>query len=197
MRKRCLHYKKATKIIIWIFTLILVWFMAHTLIITFHGLKDNTSITDVAVVLGNKVEKDGAPSDRLKSRLDKAIELYEKGYFDYIIVSGGIGQEGFDEAEVMKKYLMDEGISSEYIILDQQGYNSYMTAKNTKTIMNKMDFHSVTIISQFFHISRTELAFKKVGIEDIYSAHADYFELRDIYSLAREFPAYYKYLLAY
>ena len=72
-----------------------------------------------------------------------------------------------------------------------------MTAQNTKANMDKMGLHSVTIITQFFHISRTELAFKKVGIEEIYSAHADYFELRDIYSLAREFPAYYKYLLLY
>ena len=197
MKNRSLHYKKITKIIISLFAMFLVWFIAHTLIITFHGLKDNISITDVAVVLGNKVEKDGVPSNRLKSRLDKALELYEKGYFDYIIVSGGAGEEGFDEAEVMKNYLMDKGISSEYIILDPQGYNSYMTAQNTKAIMNKMDFNSVTIITQFFHISRTELAFKKVGIEKIYSAHSDYFELRDIHSLAREFPAYYKYLLAY
>ena len=196
MRKN-LHYRKLTKIILVFLTMFIIWFIAHTLIITFNGLKDNLAITDAAVVLGNKVENDGTPSDRLKSRLDKAIELYKKGYFHYIIVSGGVGKEGFDEAEIMRSYLLDNGISDEYIILDQEGYNSYMTAQNTKAIMNKMGFHSVTIITQFFHISRTELAFKKVGIEETYSAHADYFELRDIYSLAREFPAYYKYLLLY
>ncbi|WP_426350689.1 YdcF family protein [Alloiococcus sp. CFN-8] len=195
--KKNLHYRRFTKILIVFFVVFIVWFIVHTLMITYDGLRDNINFTDAAVVLGNKVETDGTPSNRLKSRLDKAIELYEKGYFDYIIVSGGTGKEGFDEAEVMRSYLMDKGISDEYIILDHDGYNSYMTAENTKAIMDKMDFHSVTIITQFFHISRTELAFKKVGVEEIYSAHADYFELRDIYSLVREFPAYYKYLLFY
>jgi vancomycin permeability regulator SanA len=35
------------------------------------------TLVDVAVVLGNKVELNGEPSERLKYRLDKAIELYQ------------------------------------------------------------------------------------------------------------------------
>lgn len=70
-----------------------------------------------------------------------------------------------------------------------------MTAKNTKAIMDDMNFNSATIISQFYHISRTKLAFKKVGLDHVNTAHAKYFELRDVYSLVREFFAYYKYLL--
>ena len=61
--------------------------------------------------------------------------------------------------------------------------------------MEDMNLSSVTIISQFYHITRTKLAFRKVGFENVYTAHAKYFEVRDIYSLAREFVAYYKYLL--
>jgi len=51
------------------------------------------------------------------------------------------------------------------------------------------------IITQFYHISRTKLAFDKVGIENVYSAHASYLDIRDAYSVVREFFAYYKYLL--
>lgn len=192
LKKRSLYFKNG---IIYLFGTIFIWFIIHTLIITIDGLNDNIGVSDVAVVLGNKVDLDGNPSKRLQGRLDKAVELYEKEYFDYIIVSGGVGKEGFDEAVVMKKYLMNKGIPDEHILQDNEGYNSFMTAQNTKIIMNNMGLDSVTIISQFYHITRTELAFRIVGFEHVYSAHARYFELRDVYSLVREFFAYYKYLL--
>lgn len=175
--------------------ILIIWFVVHTLIITIDGLRDELEVSDVAVVLGNKVELNGKPSKRLQGRLDKAVELYENNYFEYVIVSGGVGKEGFDEAAVMREYLIEKGIHEDKILLDSNGYNSYMTAKNTKEIMENMDFDSAMIITQFYHISRTKLAFNKVGIENIYSAHSYYIELRDVYSVVREFFAYYKYLV--
>ena len=171
------------------------WFVIHTAIILIDGLNDELQPVDIAVVLGNKVELDGQPSERLQARLDKAVELYHEGYFPLIVVSGGIGMEGFDEAEVMKAYLVSKDVPEEHIIEDPAGYNSGMTAQNTKQIMDQQGLDSVMIITQYFHISRTKLAFKSEGVEEIYSAHARIFELRDVYSIIREFPAYYKYLL--
>ena len=95
----------------------------------------------------------------------------------------------------MKDYLVENGIPDQAVLLDQNGYNTYMTAQNTKTIMSEMDLNSVTVISQYFHITRRKLAFRKVGLDKVYSAHAKYFGIRDLYSLFREFFAYYKYLL--
>jgi len=57
------------------FSALLIWFLVHTLIITIDGLNDNIEYSDVAVVLGNKVELDGYPSKRLQGRLDRAVEL--------------------------------------------------------------------------------------------------------------------------
>ncbi|WP_035179355.1 YdcF family protein [Alkalihalobacterium bogoriense] len=185
------------KILLYSIASLLLWFCIHTLAIVVDGFNDEIDKVDVAVVLGNKVDVDGTPAKRLQARLDKAIELFEEGYFPYIIVSGGTGKEGFDEAEVMKVYLVKQGIPEEVIIKDNQGYNSFMTAENSKTIMDELDLNSVMVISQYFHITRTKLAFEKIGFDkaDIYSAHADIVEIRDIYSVVREFPAYYKYLL--
>ncbi|WP_207753510.1 YdcF family protein [Sporosalibacterium faouarense] len=174
---------------------VLLWFSIHIFLIVIDGLNDDLETVDVGVVLGNKVELDGQPSKRLQRRLDRAIELYEGDYLKYIIVSGGIGKEGFDEAVVMKDYLIQSGIPEDNIILDSKGNNTYMTAKNSKEIIEKESFNSVMIISQYYHISRTKLAFKKVGFNKVYSAHARIFEIRDIYSLVREFVAYYKYLV--
>lgn len=172
----------------------LAWFVVHTAFIVADGLKDERNQVDVAVVLGNKVELDGEPSERLKARLDKAAALYDEGYFRHVIVSGGTGKEGFDEAAVMKAYLVQKGIPESGITEDNKGINSYWTARNAAMIMDQSGWNSAMVVSQYFHISRTKLAFKKMDIREVYGAHAEFFELRDAYSILREFPAYYKYL---
>ncbi|MFA9555729.1 YdcF family protein [Evansella sp. AB-rgal1] len=172
-----------------------VWFAVHTIIIVLDGMSDDFKNTDVAVVLGNKVELDGQPSERLQARLNKASSLYNDGYFEHIIVSGGVGIEGYDEAVIMKEYLIKLGVPEQFIILDSNGYTTFMTAENTKQIQEEMGFTSITVISQYHHITRTKLAFKKVGFEEVYSGYAEFYELRDVYSVVREFFAYYKYLL--
>lgn len=185
---------KMKKKIVFLIMLMMLWFIGHIAVIVIDGLNDELGYADAAVVLGNKVELNGEPSVRLKDRLDKAAELYEEGYYKHIIVSGGIGKEGFDEAEVMKDCLVGTGIPGDSIIVDSKGNNTFMTAKNSKEIMIKSDLSSVMVISQFYHITRCKLAFRRVGFEKVYAGHSSFFEIKDIYSLIREFFGYYKYL---
>ena len=118
-RKSGINLKKYSRVIYIVILILLICFVVHTIIISIDGLNDDLGKSDAAVVLGNKIELDGTPSDRLKGRLDKTIELYEKGYFEYIIVSGGIGKEGFSEAIVMKEYLLENGIPSDNVLVDE------------------------------------------------------------------------------
>lgn len=172
----------------------LIWFIAHTVFITLSGLQDNLRPADVVVVLGNEVNSDGQPSDRLKARLDKAVEIFDNGLTGHLIVSGGIGKEGFDEAEVMARYLNDKNIPKESIIVDSEGMTTEATARNAADIMRQNNWHSAIIVSQYFHIARTKLAIEQNGVKEVYWAAANYFEIRDIYSISREFFAYYAYL---
>ena len=80
-------------------------------------------------------------------------------------------------------------------MLGMNVYNTYKTATGTKQIMEANNFQSVIIVSQYYHITRTRFAFQKAGIENIYAAHADYFEWRDVYSVLREFTGFYSYWL--
>lgn len=122
-----------------------IWFIIHTTFVIIDGLNDELKPVEVAVVLGNKVEVNGQPSERLKARLDTLVKLYNGNYFTFIIVSGGIDKEGFDETKVMKSYLIDEGIPEDKIIEDNNGYNSYMTAQNTSKIMDELELDSVMV----------------------------------------------------
>lgn len=164
-------------------------------VLIFSGLKDQMGKADVALVLGNTVNTDGTPSPRLRARLDKTLELYREGYFPTIIVSGGVGVEGYDEAKVMDDYLVSHGVPADQIIIDSEGINTYASAKNTLQIIRESNKKSVFVISQYFHLPRARLALERFGVSPIYSAHANFFEVRDIYSSLREVVAYISYAL--
>lgn len=176
--------------------LLVLWVLLHSIAIIWDGLHDDIKHADVAVILGNKVEQNRAPSMRLQSRLDKAIELYRQGWIKKIIVSGGREKNGYEEADVMRDYLVDYGIPAKDILLDKGGYDTYLTAQNTKKLMQENNLESAMIVSHYYHISRTKLAFFKFGTRNVASAHAQvHLELREPYAIVREFFGYYFYLL--
>ena len=168
--------------------------IALTVLIS-SGLKDQIGKADIALVLGNTVNADGNPSPRLQARLDKTLELYRHGYFPTIIVSGGVGIEGYDEAKVMGDYLVSHGVPVDKIIMDNEGINTYASAKKTSQILRDSNKKSVFVVSQYFHLPRARLTLERLGISPIYSAHANFFEWRDIYSSLREVAAYISYVL--
>jgi vancomycin permeability regulator SanA len=158
------------------------------------GLTDDVRPSDVAVVLGNKVNPDGRPSPMLQARLDEALALYRKGLFPTVMVSGGLGKEGFDEAAVMKAYLVARGVPAGAVITDNKGVNTWATAQNASALMRAHGWRSCLVVSQYFHISRTRLALRRQGVQDIRTAHARYFAVRDLYSIPREVAGYAAYL---
>ncbi len=183
---------KTIKFIILVF---LLWFMAHSIYITIDGLYNKPQPADIALVLGNKVNEDGSLSNRLKARLDKGIELYKKSLVKKLIVSGGLGKEGYYEAEKMKEYLIANNIPDTCIIADNKGDNTLLSVNHTLRMQPVLQYNSVTIVSQFYHIARTKLLFHKAGFANVSGASPVYFEWRDFYSIAREFFGYYKTLV--
>jgi vancomycin permeability regulator SanA len=161
-------------------------FMTMALVIGLIGLQDRVGKAEIAVVLDAFIQSNGQPSARLHARLEKAAELYKKGFFSTIIVSGGVRRNGFDEAAIMKDNLLQDGIPPQHILVDRSGYTTYLTAKNTARLMRERHMQSVFIISQFYHLPRCRLAFHRFGVPVEYCAHANYFERNDIYFLARE-----------
>jgi vancomycin permeability regulator SanA len=163
-------------------------FLLGAALIAFTGIHDDIAHADIALVPGSKVEAGGDPSPRLRARLDKAVELYRAGWFPEIIASGGIGKEGYDEAAVMKTYLVSHGIPEERVFADNNGVTTFASARKTREILREKKLSSVMVISQYFHIPRAKLALKRCGIVTVRGAHANFFEPRDIYSLLREVP---------
>ena len=175
--------------------LFLSWFVIHQIITISDGLIDETQTSEVAVIFGNSVNKDGSLSPRLKARLDKGIELYDSNRISILFVSGGLGKEGHLEGSKMSEYLISRQVPESKIVIDNQGNNTRSTVVNFKHAFPTV--RSVNLITQYHHIARAKLAFSQVGLEEVYGSHAEYTEIRDVYSCFREFFAYYSYLIRY
>jgi uncharacterized SAM-binding protein YcdF (DUF218 family) len=170
-------------------------YLLAALALALAGLPESSERFDAAVVFGNKVDPSGQPSASLASRLDKALLLYRRGQFSEVLVSGGVGREGWDEAQVMAGYLAARGIPREAILLDNQGNNTYLTALHTAQLARARGWRSFIVVTHFYHVPRARLAFQRFGLTPVGAARSDRFVARDFYyGLMREVIAYPAYL---
>lgn len=172
---------------------VIIAFLIQSSFIAVDGLRDDKVKTDCILILGNKVNEDGTLSPRLKARVEKGLQLFLENPSSIIIVSGGLGKEGYYEGSEMKKYLVEHGVPVKKIITDDLGNNTLQTAVNYMELSKTHNLSSVMVVSQYYHISRTKHLLRKVGAKQVYGAHADFFEWRDFYSMFRECIAFYKY----
>ncbi len=179
----------------YIFIVFSCWILIHLTLTIKDGLTDKNEIAGIAVILGNKVNEDGTLSNRLRKRLECGLSLYKSQRVKKLIVSGGLGKEGFYEGDKMRDFLIENGIPNAAIIVDNYGNNTLQTVENTLQIKDSLHFKSLIIVSQYYHVTRTKMLFRKSGFNNISSVSPDYFEWRDIYSLLREFAAYYHELI--
>ena len=117
---------------------------------------------DCIIVLGAGVRKDGSPSSMLKDRLDKGIELYNKGVAPKIIMSGDHGQRRYDEVNTMKKYAIEQGVPSEDIFMDHAGFSTYESIYRERDVF---EVKKAIIVTQKYHMYRALYIADKLGLE--------------------------------
>ena len=117
---------------------------------------------DAILVLGAFVEENGKISPTLRERLDVALELYNSGKADRIILSGDHGTKVYDEVNAMKEYMMDKGIPRENLFLDHAGFNTYDSMYRAKEIFC---VNTLLVCTQRFHINRAVYIARKLGID--------------------------------
>ncbi|MEM7375264.1 MAG: YdcF family protein [Bacteroidota bacterium] len=185
--------KKAFKRVLGVLAL---WGVLHIGIIIIDGLWDTSQKADVAIVLGSKVNENGELSERLRARVMAGLSAYKEGQVSRLLVSGGLGKEGHNEALVMKQFLMEEGVPEQHILTDSAGNTTALTAQNSQTIMQDKGLSSAIIVSHYFHVTRAKLACRQSGIKLVGSRHAKMPpQWRELYSIPREVLAYYVYLI--
>lgn len=119
------------------------------------------------VVLGCQV-KEGRPSLMLKRRLDSAFEYLSENPEVKVIVSGGKGEdELISEAECMKTYLTEKGISPNRIFIEDNSSSTYENLKfSQKVIEENALYQNITIVTDGYHQLRAEMIAENLGYEN-------------------------------
>lgn len=109
----------------------------------------------VIVVFGSKVLADGTASGSLKRRVFSALEYSNRHQLNAdFLVSGALGDHPPSEAEVMRDLLTEAGVAKEKIIMDEAATDTFDTILNSKHILSVMNFQSVYVCSDDYHVPR-------------------------------------------
>lgn len=155
-----------------------------------RGLTMPDGHADLAVVFGNALTDEGAPTPVLRARLDSAVQCYRSGKCPRLFVSGSIDGPGLDEAAAMRNYLLTHGVPDDCIVTDHVGDNTLATARNAVAFMREHNLSRVVLVTHYYHLPRTAYAFERAGAPQVFGAPAHALTLRDLYSSWREVPAY-------
>lgn len=135
-----------------IFIVYLLIFMTIVLLSSFSIDVNNI---DYIIILGNALE-DNKPSKILKYRLDHSFKYINEFNNCKVIVSGGITSNNTkSEAEIMKNYLINEGVDSRRIILEDKAKTTEENFIYSKKLIKENK--NILVISSSYHILRSRL----------------------------------------
>ena len=164
----------------------------------FFGTTDYRRPADAAVIFGARVYANGAPSPLLADRIRTGVELYEAGLIPKLIMSGGDGADGFNEALVMRDVAVADGVDPMAVLVDPAGVTTEATVANSMALLTPSDGVAPRImaVSQAYHLPRVQLSFATAGIDVLTVPATDPVPIGEMPLLvAREVPAFWVYYL--
>lgn len=129
-----------------------------------YGKTDEKAPSDVAIVLGAAVW-DGEVSPVYRERINHAISLYEDGFVDYIILTGGFGEGSYkSDSQVAKEYALSQGIPEERLLIEEKSTITEENLEFSKEVMEENDLETAIIVSDPLHMKRSMLIAKDYNI---------------------------------
>ncbi len=120
---------------------------------------------ETMLILGCQVHPWG-PSILLRDRLDEALDYLEDHPDMTVIVSGGKGSdEHASEAQVMRDYLVEKGIGSERVLVEDQSHNTFQNIIYSAQLMQEQGIdpeQGVLMVSNGFHLTRARMLWQRV-----------------------------------
>lgn len=116
----------------------------------------------VAIVFGARAYADGRLSSMLRDRVDTAIDLYEAGTVDKLLMSGDNSSAGYNEPGAMMQYAVDQGVPAEDIQPDYAGRRTYDTCYRAQHIFGVSE---AILVTQKFHLPRAIFTCRALGMD--------------------------------
>ena len=144
---------------------ILIYVLGTALSIVSFSEKDETRKADAAVVLGASVY-DNSPSPVFRERIDHAVDLYNDGYVNAIIMTGGVGEGNIrSEADIAREYAEQQGVPAEVIFKEEESSITAGNLEMAKRVMSEQGFDTALIVSDPLHMKRAMMYADDLGMK--------------------------------
>ena len=158
-RKKTVLYISLSVVLFIIFCLLFTAFR-----IISYGKEDHKTRCDVAIVLGAGTYN-GEVSPVYRERIHHGIWLFDNGYVDYIILTGGFGEgSSISDAEAAKQYTLSKGIPEHAIFIEEKSTITEESLQYAKEIMEDQSLSTAIIVSDPLHMKRAMLMAGDYGI---------------------------------
>ncbi|HYE10795.1 MAG TPA: YdcF family protein [Patescibacteria group bacterium] len=144
---------------------LIITFVLIESIIIFSVKSEANAEVDYLMILGAGLRGEEI-SLALRERMEKGVVYLNSNPDAVVIVSGGQGTgEKITEAEAMKKYLLDQGVSEARIIKEETSTSTMENFKNTREILlqDNIENPRILIVTNDFHMFRSKLLARRNG----------------------------------
>lgn len=156
--------KTKYKVLMLLILFLVIYIGKNVFDICAFSAEDQKCRADVAVILG-AAAYNGEVSPVYRERINHGITLYEEGYVDRLIVTGGTADQGEEsDASAAKKYLLSRGIPEEAVLMEDQSSITQENLENSKAIMEENGYETAIIVSDPLHMKRAMLLAEDAGI---------------------------------
>lgn len=143
-----------------------VFYLGITFVQVFQASRRDDAERAQAIVVFGAAQYNGTPSPVLRARLDHAVKLYEQGYADRLVVTGGrLPDDRFSEAGASARYLRSKGVPDSSILREVQGRTSWESLASAARFLKQRGMTDVVLVSDGFHSARIEAMASELGLK--------------------------------
>jgi uncharacterized SAM-binding protein YcdF (DUF218 family) len=130
-----------------------------------RGKLDERRSVDAIVVLG-AAQFNGRPSDVFEARLEHAVALWNEGWADWFIVTGGkLPNDDTTEAEVARGWAIAHGVPENRILTENRGRTTLESLEAVRKVFRDEDLATGLFVSDETHMLRVLRMAEDLGID--------------------------------
>lgn len=119
---------------------------------------------DAIIVLGAAVVAPGVPGPALERRLNLGVETFRQTCARHLVLSGGLVEAPPEEAVVMCRLAVAQGIPSDRIIVETEARNTFENAVFAGAIIRAHGWREVLLVTDGYHLRRALFIFRRLGL---------------------------------
>ncbi len=117
-----------------------------------------------AIAVFGAAEYRGRPSPVLNARLERALDLYHRGYAPIIITLGGGGDPQYSEGGVGRNFLLAHGVPDDRIIAETQSSDTEESIQRLAGIARENHLQTILAVSDGTHLFRIAALARAAGL---------------------------------